>query len=157
MQQTDKYKLNLIENSDTFSPDPLNDNMEKVEAAFQAASDARAAESAARKDADTALSKRVTALELRKLICGSYTGNGKLEDRMIQLPFTPIAVLICSVDTKIAVREMVIAEQFSQPTSASPTCKIVDGGFMIYFYGNAYNYPSTLNYANYIYNYIAFC
>lgn len=36
MQQTNNYQFNLIESGDTFSPDPLNQNMEKVEAAFAA-------------------------------------------------------------------------------------------------------------------------
>ena len=35
MQHTDKYKLNLIENSDAFSPDALNENMQKLEAALE--------------------------------------------------------------------------------------------------------------------------
>lgn len=34
MKQTDQYQFNLVEAGDTFSPDPLNENMEKVEAAF---------------------------------------------------------------------------------------------------------------------------
>jgi hypothetical protein len=32
MQQTNQYKLNLIENGDQFSPAPLNENAQKVEA-----------------------------------------------------------------------------------------------------------------------------
>ena len=36
MTQTTKYKLNLIEPKDTFSPDPLNDNMTRVDAALDA-------------------------------------------------------------------------------------------------------------------------
>ena len=35
MQFTNQYKLNLIEATDTFSPQPLNENMEKVEAALK--------------------------------------------------------------------------------------------------------------------------
>lgn len=31
MQQTSKYQFNLVENTDDFSPAPLNQNMEKVE------------------------------------------------------------------------------------------------------------------------------
>lgn len=36
MQQTEKYQFNLIEGSDPFSPEPLNQNMEKVEGALTA-------------------------------------------------------------------------------------------------------------------------
>ena len=35
MQQTETYKLNLMEGSDTFSPQPINENMEKLEAALE--------------------------------------------------------------------------------------------------------------------------
>ena len=35
MQQTTKYQFKLIEGSDDFSPQPLNDNVEKVEELFQ--------------------------------------------------------------------------------------------------------------------------
>jgi len=41
MQQTKTYKLNLIETSDTFSPDPLNENTEKLEAEVSAEAAAR--------------------------------------------------------------------------------------------------------------------
>ena len=37
MQQTETYQLNLIETSDTFSPAPLNENAQKLEAALTAA------------------------------------------------------------------------------------------------------------------------
>ena len=37
MQQTETYKLNLIETSDTFSPAPLNENAQKLESALTAA------------------------------------------------------------------------------------------------------------------------
>ena len=36
MTQTDKYKLNLIETSDVFSPEPLNQNTRAVEAQLSA-------------------------------------------------------------------------------------------------------------------------
>lgn len=34
MQQTEQYQFNLVETGDAFSPAPLNENMEKVEAAL---------------------------------------------------------------------------------------------------------------------------
>ena len=57
MQQTKKYQFNLIESSDPFSAQPLNDNMEKVEAALDAAD---AAVKAAVKAADTAVAAHRT-------------------------------------------------------------------------------------------------
>ena len=56
MQQTNQYKLNLIEKTDTFSPDPLNENAEKVEAQL-------AAETLARTAADTAETQARTAAD----------------------------------------------------------------------------------------------
>ena len=68
MQQTEKYKLNLIEKEDVFSPDALNENMEKLEVALEGKTDA----------ADTgALDARVTALEVHKIAIGHYIGNGE--------------------------------------------------------------------------------
>ena len=55
MQQTSKYQFNLVEGSDDFSPTPLNQNMEKVEALL-ADLGAEAAE--------------------KGFVIGSYTGNG---------------------------------------------------------------------------------
>lgn len=51
MQQTGTYKLNLIETSDTFSPNPLNENTEKLEKAL---SEGLASETSARTAADQA-------------------------------------------------------------------------------------------------------
>lgn len=54
MQQTTTYKLNLIETDDVFSPEPLNQNTQKVEAVLADAAQALADETAARQSADTA-------------------------------------------------------------------------------------------------------
>lgn len=66
MQQTTTYKLNLIETDDVFSPEPLNQNTQKVEAALSDAAAALAAESRARQSADateTAARKKADADE----------------------------------------------------------------------------------------------
>jgi hypothetical protein len=105
MQQTNKYKLNLIEKDDTFSPDPLNDNMEKVEGALkaetgarqaadaaeaQARADADAAEARARADADAALDRRIQTIEAHKIVFGS-AGNGSTT---ANLGFTPLLLYV---------------------------------------------------------------
>ena len=54
MQQTTTYKLNLIETDDVFSPEPLNQNTRKVEAALSDAAAALASETTARQSADAA-------------------------------------------------------------------------------------------------------
>lgn len=102
MQQTDKYQLNLIESSDTFSPAPLNENAQKLEAAIAAEAaagaqacaaeasarvSADAAEAAARQNADTAeaatraaadaaLDQRVQVLEAHRYVVGKVTTGG---------------------------------------------------------------------------------
>ena len=94
MQQTNKYKLNLIEKGDTFSPDPLNDNMEKVEGALKAETGARqaadAAEAQARADADAALDRRIQTIEAHKIVFGS-AGNGSTT---ANLGFTPLLLYV---------------------------------------------------------------
>lgn len=82
MQQTDKYKLNLIEKDDVFSPDALNENMEKVEGAIAAG--------------DAALDQRVVALEARKMAVGWYILETD-KTVTVDLGFTPKAVVIVSV------------------------------------------------------------
>ena len=86
MQQTQKYKLNLIESSDPFMPEGLNQNTQKVEqvlAAQEAASDQKLAE----------MNQRVTVLEGHRCFVGSYVGDGT-NNRFINLGVTPLAVII---------------------------------------------------------------
>ena len=70
MQQTGTYKLNLIEPSDTFSPEPLNENTGKVEGALDG------------------LDQRVTVLETHKIVTGYHPGTGTVD-----LGFTPKVVI----------------------------------------------------------------
>ena len=96
MQQTETYKLNLIETSDTFSPDPLNQNTQKIEEVMSAETAQRAAETAA-------LDNRVTALELHKVAVGTYTGNATTTSKTqtISLGFAPRVVLVQRPNAKI--------------------------------------------------------
>ena len=78
MQQTDKYQLSLIDRNDTFSPAPLNENAQKLEAAIAAEAaaeaaarqNADAAEAATRAAADAALDQRIQVFEARKFVIG---------------------------------------------------------------------------------------
>ena len=107
MQHTEKYKLDLIEKDDTFSPDPLNENMKKVEGALKA-------EAAARTAADAALDRRVSVLELHRCVTGVHAGSG-----FVDLGFTPLAVFaISSHGNAFVVREQEMSG-----------LKIVEGGF----------------------------
>ncbi len=94
MQQTNKYKLNLIEKDDTFSPDPLNDNMEKVERALEREAAARqaadATEAQARADADAALDRRIQTIEAHKIVFGSANNTSTTAN----LGFTPLLLYV---------------------------------------------------------------
>ena len=92
MQQTKTYKLNLMETSDTFSPDPLNQNTQMIEKVMSA-------ETAQRAEADAALDSRVTTLEAHKVAVGIYTGNGVASGQEINLGFYPRAVFVQRDDT----------------------------------------------------------
>ena len=116
MQQTETYKLNLIETSDPFSPEPLNKNMEAVEAqlaavcgefaaadaglsAQLAALDSAKAEQTALDAGLAALSGRVGTLEDGKLLWkySTYTGDGtcgKSKPTRLEFDFKPIALII---------------------------------------------------------------
>ena len=84
MQQTEKYKLNLIESSDPFLPEGLNQNTQKVE-------DAMIAHEEKVKGSLDAFGARVTALEARRFFVGTYTGTG---EPTVDLGFTPLAILV---------------------------------------------------------------
>ena len=76
MQQTETYKLNLLEHSDTVSVTPLNENMEKVEEALEE-----------------------TAAAIPKLEIGTYTGTGTRgsdNKTTIEFGFDPTFVLVWS-------------------------------------------------------------
>ena len=116
MQQTDTYQLNLIETSDNFSPEPLNQNTQKLEQALSA-------ETAQRTAADAALDSRVTALELHKIAYGTYTGNRI--NRTFQVGFTPQAVLI------ICERNSLCGLAYTGQPSTAPAISIITGGFSV--------------------------
>jgi len=82
MQQTEKYKLDLIETGDPFSPDALNANAQKLEGEL------------ARVDGERdALDGRVVKLENCRVLLGTYDGSGADEGQIIDLGERPVAVL----------------------------------------------------------------
>ena len=62
MQQTEKRGFNIIETSDAFSPDALNDNTRKLEAALDAH--------------EEAVAVRLAGLEKFHFAYGNYVGSG---------------------------------------------------------------------------------
>lgn len=81
MQHTDKYQLNLIETSDTFSPEALNENAQKLEQAISAEA---AAQDQARAADIAALDQRLQVFEAHRLVIG-----GAKEGEKVYLDFTP--------------------------------------------------------------------
>ncbi|MDE6922353.1 MAG: hypothetical protein K2P01_02245 [Oscillospiraceae bacterium] len=138
MQQTEKYQFNLIEPSDVFSPEPLNQNMEKTEEQFTA-------EAAARQSADSALERRIAVLEARKLVTGSYTGDGTYR-RVISLGFTPKLVYV-HTNVIDGTDGLAFPGLPTPGQMGNMELEIVDGGFK--------TYGQHLNVSSYTYYYIA--
>ena len=130
MQQTEKYKLNLIEAGDPFSPTPLNVNAQATE------------------DGLAALDGRVAVLEAKKLVIGSFTGNGSTQT--IELGFTPFFVLVYNFNVGSN-------HAFATPDRAASgtdngyhrdCLRVVEGGFFI-------RLASSMNTSGTSYNYLA--
>lgn len=109
MQQTNTYQLNLIEGTDIFSPAPLNENMDKLEAALTAETAARQSAQAGLNSQTAQLAQRVAALEGHKIAVGHYIGNAVTQGdaQTISLGFQPQLVLIhCTrLGTAVATRD----------------------------------------------------
>lgn len=119
MQHTETYNLNLIETSDTFSPDPLNQNAQALEDALSDETDAREADVAA-------LDARVLSLEGKHIKCGMYTINQNTVPLTIHLGFTPKAVFAFD---PMGVRFGALYSGYQE--SPSPPAEIIVGGFRI--------------------------
>ena len=78
MQQTETYKLNLIESSDPFLPDALNENTQKIEEVV----------SGSLGDMD----ERIKVFEAKKFAYGTYMATTD-SDNLVTLDFAPYAVL----------------------------------------------------------------
>lgn len=118
MQHTDKYKLDLIEKEDAFSPDALNANTQKVEEAL-------IAHEGAVKEVTDGLDQRVTVLEAKKFAAGTYQLKVDV-DYTIELGFTPVAVLIQMVSDSSSVT--LLTAVGSKGTSM---LRITEGGFIV--------------------------
>ena len=87
MQHTEAYNLNLIETSDTFSPDPLNQNAQLLENAVEAARTEFQA-------ADGALDQRLQVLEAHRLKYGTYSGTETSPKLLVNVGFRPKIVFL---------------------------------------------------------------
>ena len=125
MQHTETYNLNLIETTDTFSPDPLNQNAQLLE-------DALAAETSARTSADGALDQRVTVLEARRIVTGIYTGSSSTDypTKFVNLGFTPKLVL-CFERTLSSVMAATNTDVCYYSSQSNWILRIVENGFEV--------------------------
>jgi hypothetical protein len=127
MQRTKNYKLRLIEMSDTFSTEPLNQNMTDLDDALAAADSAA-----------NALAQRVTALEVHRLSAGTYTGS--TSGVTVNVGFKPKAVIIGGSASNMIVDKIPAADGatggyltstgFTIPGTSNPFC----------YSGRSYNY-----------------
>lgn len=126
MQQTLNLKLNLIETSDPLSPAPLNENMDKLEAAL----DAVRAEAAA---GDAALDSRITMLEAKHMVVGSYVGTGTASNhsQTIEIGFTPLMVLIKRAGISSSLGQSTVISDVILSDAHGELLKIVPGGIWV--------------------------
>ena len=119
MQQTETYKLNLIETSDAFSPTPINENTQAIEAALGE------------------LGQKIDG----RIVLGGYTGNGA-SSRTISLGFTPKLVILFG-STLVGFFTDSLGYGIAQATAGTVSCRVVSGGFTTPSFntsGSAYTY-----------------
>lgn len=125
MQQTQKYKLNLIEPSDPFLPDALNANTQKVEDVLKEKMEGSL----------DAMDQRVTVLEGKKFACGFWTGGAGI----VNLGFRPRAV----VTQATTASGPVIYVENTTYSGNGDTVALTDNGFQTrsggYFYFLAFS------------------
>ena len=130
MQQTETYKLNLIETSDPFSPQALNENTQKLE------------EVVSEKLGE--MDQRVTVLEAKKFAVGTYKAEMN-ETLKVEVGFTPIALYVGQSRKFSTIHGLILPGD----TNIPPFLEIVEGGFTTNIMDGHTAYPG-------IYHYIAF-
>ena len=134
MQQTQTYKLNKPGIDDPLAIAPLNENMDKLEAAITAET--------------AALDARVQMLELHKFVATTYIGNGeKTNDaQFIDLGFTPVLVVL-----NATAHTYIVSKDY--PYSVA---QIVPGGFKVFKLPNPYG-TADANAKGVKYTFFAIC
>ena len=130
MQQTETYKLNLIESSDPFLPDALNENTQKIEEVVQ--------------EKLGEMDQRVTVLEAKKFAVGTYKAEMN-ETLKVEVGFTPIALYVGQSRKFSTIHGLILPGD----TNIPPFLEIVEGGFTTNIVDGHTGYPG-------IYHYIAF-
>ena len=130
MQQTETYKLNLIESSDPFLPNALNENTQKIEEVVQ--------------EKLGEMDQRVTVLEAKKFAVGTYKAEMN-ETLKVEVGFTPIALYVGQSRKFSTIHGLILPGD----TNIPPFLEIVEGGFTTNIMDGHTAYPG-------IYHYIAF-
>ena len=130
MQQTETYKLNLIETSDPFLPDALNENTQKIEEVVH--------------EKLGEMDQRVTVLEAKKFAVGTYKAEMN-ETLKVEVGFTPIALYVGQSRKFSTIHGLILPGD----TNIPPFLEIVEGGFTTNIMDGHTAYPG-------IYHYIAF-
>ena len=130
MQQTETYKLNLIESSDPFLPNALNENTQKIEEVVH--------------EKLGEMDQRVTVLEAKKFAVGTYKAEMN-ETLKVEVGFTPIALYVGQSRKFSTIHGLILPGD----TNIPPFLEIVEGGFTTNIMDGHTAYPG-------IYHYIAF-
>lgn len=131
MNHTETYNFNLIESSDTFSPAPLNENMELVEEQL----DAVRAEGV---QGDAALDQRLKVLEARRFAYDTYTGTGGV--RTFSLGFAPDLVFIHGASESVGVSALATRDH----SYSGAVLTLTSSGFSVSGYARGFNVSGSL-------------
>ena len=134
MQQTTKYQFKLIEGSDDFSPQPLNDNVEKIENALEGMEEALG---------------QFYSPDNKPYVTGYYTGDRTYQE--IILGFQPSFVIV-SGDSGSSDEMLWQYSAVIYPNHSAANASITSNGFGV---GDAGYFPN-LSERYRTYYYIAF-
>ncbi len=113
MQQTETYKLNLIETSDPFSPQALNENTQKLEEVVHEKLE----------DMD----ERIKVFEAKKVVYGTYHNtDSTLKSYTVEVGFRPKIVLLAHTRSGFSM-SMVNDKENGEYS----TFKLTDTGFWV--------------------------
>ena len=134
MQHTNQYQFNLIESGDTFSPQPLNENAEKMEQALAEHAD-------------------ILTGQL-KCATGTYKGNGKYGETkptVLQVEFKPLFAMVFTPNDAFRVIGVVGQKMRRYYTDSNAEIDTIWGDDSVSFYSTGAQ--GQMNNSNYTYHY----
>lgn len=141
MQQTSKYQFNLVENTDDFSPAPLNQNMEKVE-----------------EELEGILEVIGSGGNTARIAYGSYTGtgtqgSGAAKRNSLTFDFKPLVVVIADPNSANGPVILSRGSEWTPSPSSSRTITMTWTENGVSWYGS-YDAASQLNTSGSTYPYV---